>query len=104
MEKLLTYFTSIGTSPEELEQIRSLFRFKKIAKGDYFVEEGRTSKYLSYVTKGLFQYFYRKDGKEITTYASGTNAFLLSLCSFYRQQPSKENIRALADSEMWVLH
>ena len=56
------------------------------------------------MSKGLFQYFYLKDGKEITTYVSGANAFLASLNSFFRQQPSKEFVRALAGSELWTLH
>jgi CRP/FNR family transcriptional regulator, anaerobic regulatory protein len=52
----------------------------------------------------LFQYYYAKDGKEITTYIAGANSFLLSLISFYKQQPSKENIKALADAELMMIH
>jgi len=38
------------------------------------------------------------------TYITDANAFLISLMSFYRQKPSKEYIRALADSELWAIH
>ncbi|MEI9810151.1 MAG: hypothetical protein WDO16_21050 [Bacteroidota bacterium] len=66
MEKLLSNFLVRDASPDEISQIAESFKFKKIAKGHYFVEEGKTSKYLAFISKGLFQYFYARDGKEIT--------------------------------------
>ena len=104
MEQLLSHLLGKGVPAGEMAQITEAFKFRKIAKGDYFTEEGKTSKYLAFITKGLFQYFYTRDGKEITTYITGANSFLLSLMSFYRQQPSKENIRALADAEILAIH
>ncbi|MBS1598842.1 MAG: Crp/Fnr family transcriptional regulator [Bacteroidetes bacterium] len=104
MEQLLSHFLGKGIPQSELSRITESFKFKKIPKNDYFVQEGKTSKYLAFITKGVFQYFYLKDGKEITTYVTGANAFLASLSSFYKQKPSKENIRALADSELWIIH
>ncbi|MFT3910136.1 MAG: Crp/Fnr family transcriptional regulator [Ferruginibacter sp.] len=104
MEKLLSNFIGKGFPEKEISQIVEAFKVKKIAKGNYFVEEGKTSKHLAFINKGLFQYFYIKDGKEITTYVSGDNTFLASLYSFFKQKPSKEYVRALADSELWVLH
>jgi CRP-like cAMP-binding protein len=104
LEQLLSHFLGKGVPVSEISPIAEAFKFIKIAKGDFFVEEGKTSKNIAFVTKGLFQYFYSRDGKEITTYVSGANAFLASLISFYKQQPSKEYIRALADSELWTLH
>lgn len=104
MEQLLIYFANKGIPAAQLQQITGAFVFKKIARGDFFVEEGKTSKYLAFISKGMFQYFYSREGKEITTYVTGANAFLLSLLSFYKQKPSKENIRALADSELWMIH
>lgn len=104
MEQLLSHFLGKGIPPGDLSKIAAAFKFKKILKGDFFAEEGKTNKYLAYITKGLFQYFYLKDGKELTTYITGENSFLLSLSSFYKQQPGKENVRALADGELWQIH
>lgn len=59
---------------------------------------------MAFITKGLFQYFYLKDGKEITTYVTGANAFLLSLSSFFKQVPSHENIRAMTDASILSIH
>jgi CRP-like cAMP-binding protein len=104
MDHLLTYFTTKGMEKNEANLIASTFRPKLIGKGSYFSEEGKTSRHLAYIARGLFQYFYRKDGNEITTYVTGPGNFLASVASFYRQKPSKENIRALSDAEVWMLH
>lgn len=104
MEQLLSHFLGNGVPASEILPIAEAFKFKKIPKGNFFVTEGKTSKYLAFITKGLFQYFYLKDGKEITTYVSGENTFLASVSSFYKQLPSKEYVRALVDSEVWQIH
>ena len=104
MEQLLSHFLGTGFPADEAAEIAAAFKLKKFTKGDYFVEEGKTSQYLAFITKGLFQYFYSKEGKEITTYITGENTFLASLTSFYRQKPSKEYVRALVDSELLMIH
>ena len=104
MEQLLSHLLGNGVPVSEISPIAEAFQFKKIPKGEYFTEEGKISKYLAFITKGLFQYFYTKEGKEITTYVTGENTFLASVSSFYKQQPSKEYVRALVDSELWQIH
>jgi CRP/FNR family transcriptional regulator, anaerobic regulatory protein len=104
LEKLLSHFLGNGIPVSKISPIAESFKFKKLSKGEYFTEEGKTSNYLAFITKGMFQYFYLKDGKEITTYVTGENTFLASVTSFYKQQPAKEYVRALADSELWQIH
>ena len=104
MEKLISYFSAKGISSSDIPEIIDAFTFKKMAKGDLFAEEGKTSKHLAFITKGLFQYFYLKDGKEITTYITGENSFLASVISFYTQKPCKEFVRAITDAELLMLH
>ena len=104
MHQLLSYFTSKGIPERDAAEIAAGFTYKKMARGDHFAEEGKTSKYLGFIIKGLFQYYYIKDGKEITTYITGDNSFLVSLSSFFKQQPSREFVRALADSDLLLMH
>ncbi len=104
MEQLLSHFSGKGIPAAEAAEIADAFKLKTISKGDYFSEEGKTSKYLAFITKGLFQYFYLKDGKEITTFVTGENTFLASVYSFFKQQPGKEYIRALTNSEVLTIH
>lgn len=101
---MLSYFSGKGFQQEEIADIAASFKLKKIKKGGLFAQEGKTSKHLAYITKGLFQYFYLKDGKELTTYITGENTFLASVYSFFKQKPGKEFIKALTDAEVWMIH
>src|SRR4051794_19923491 len=103
MELLKSFFLQGGFNNEEVEQITSSFSCKSLDKGDYFVEEGKTSKYLGFIEKGFFQYFIRLDGEEKTTYSLGVNNLIASLVSFLRQVPARENIRAAVNSSVWVI-
>jgi CRP/FNR family transcriptional regulator, anaerobic regulatory protein len=104
MEQLLSFFIASGFKQDDIAQIAASFSFKKVSKGSLFAEEGKTSKHLAYITKGLFQYYYLKDGKELTTYITGKNTFLASVYSFFKQKPGREFIKAITDAEVWTIH
>lgn len=103
MDKLLSYYIGSGFSEKDAATIVDAFVHKKIAKGDFFVEEGKTSKHLGFVEKGFLQYFVIVDGEEKTTYAAGENSFVASLVSLLKQVPALENIRAVVDTDIWVI-
>jgi hypothetical protein len=50
MEKLLSHFLARGVPVSEISAITEAFKLKKISKGDFFAEEGKTSKYLPFIT------------------------------------------------------
>lgn len=103
MEKLELYFKSHGFSKTDLNTITEAFELKQWRKGDYFVEEGKTSKFLGFIDKGFFQYYIIQDGVEKTFYTAGENNFVASLVSFFKQIPARENIRAVVDTSVWVI-
>lgn len=103
MQILKSFFLLQGLSDNEAENVSSSFNLKKIKKGDLFVEEGKTSRYLGFIEKGFLQYFISLDGAEKTTYSVGENSFVASLVSFLKQVPARENIRAVVDAEVWVI-
>jgi CRP-like cAMP-binding protein len=103
MQKLKTYFEVIGFSGKDLDSIISAFSKQAFSKGDYFVEEGKISKYLGFVDAGLFQYFVWKDGEEKTTYVSVENTWLASLLSLIAQTPSLENVKAITDGKVYLI-
>jgi CRP-like cAMP-binding protein len=86
------------------EKLLAQFQPKTYQKADYFVQAGKTNHYLGFVEQGLFQYFYTREGDEITSYVAGKNSFITSLSSFVTQTPAKENIRALTESVVWQIH
>ena len=101
--KILSFFTAQGLAAEEAERVSDQFERKIISKGDFFVQEGKTSKHLGFVERGFLQYYVNIDGEEKTTYSVGENQFVASLVSFLKQIPARENIRAVVDSVVWII-
>ena len=104
MQKLIQLFKTAGFSGSDLDKVVKAFSLKTFKKGEFFVEEGKTSRYLGFVKSGQFQYFVLKDGEERTTYVSIENTFLASVMSFVGEKPAQEFVRALTDSEVYLLH
>ncbi|MEP7322817.1 MAG: Crp/Fnr family transcriptional regulator [Saprospiraceae bacterium] len=103
MEKLIYYFAQAGFKDHEIEIIIACFHQIKLSKGDFFVKEGRISKQLGFIDKGYLQYYIILDDEEKTTYSVGENELVVSLISFLKQIPAKENIRAVMDTSIWVI-
>lgn len=103
MEALQQYFASVGFTKQDIEKISECFVSKHLSKGSYFVQEGKTSRYLGFIEKGFLQYYIVLEGEEKTTYSAGENNFVASLVSFLKQVPAKENIRAVVDSDLWLI-
>lgn len=103
MRLLESFFLSQGLNNDNVQKVASSFTLKQIQKGDFFVEEGKLSKYLGFIKKGFLQYYIVVDGEEKTTYSVGENSFVASLVSFLKQVPARENIRAVVDTEVWVI-
>lgn len=72
--------------------------YKTIPKGEYLVQEGQHYSKLTFVSKGIFRHFVRKDGNEITTGFSLENSFIIIPGSLMNKVLSDTNIRALENS------
>ena len=103
VDLLKSFFLQGGFTNDEADQISCAFIFKTLKKGDYFVEEGKTSKHLGFIETGFFQYYINLNGEEKTTYSIGANNLVASLVSFLKQVPSRENIRAAVNSSIWII-
>jgi len=100
---LNSFFLSQGLSALEAQRVSENFFLKTLKKGDYFVQEGKTSRHLGFIEKGFLQYFIILDGEEKTTYSLGEQNFVASLVSFLREVPARENIRAVVETDVWVI-
>lgn len=104
MNNLTHFLQQQGFKDETLGQIAQCFTRKNYQKGEYFLEEGKTSRHLAFIESGLFQYYVLMEGEEKSTYVATENSFLASLVSFLNQCPSREYIRCIADADVWMLH
>jgi hypothetical protein len=66
MEKLFAYFQSQHFSEKESRRIADSFSKKTFKKRDFFVEEGKTYRYLGFES-GFLQYFILVEGEEKTS-------------------------------------
>ncbi len=103
MSAVAGYFSAIGFKDDELESIVASFQLKTFQKNELIVEEGKTSRYMGLIESGLFQYFVNKEGVEVTTYVSLAGSWLASVSSFINEKPALENIRALTDSQIYLI-
>lgn len=103
MNHLAAYFFNLGFSPKDVRCIEALFVPKTFQKGEFFLQEGKTSQHVAFIESGIFQYYVLHDGVEKTTYVATENSFLASLLSFLQDVPSRENIRAITQAQVWML-
>lgn len=104
MTALKQYLASLQFSAADLEDIVACFKLSSFSKGNFFVKEESRAPYLGFIEEGVFQYFYNQDGNEITTYVVGQNGFIASLPCFLHDKPSMENIRAITNARVWMIH
>jgi CRP/FNR family transcriptional regulator, anaerobic regulatory protein len=90
MQQLKQYFEKIGFAGDDLDKILQSFVLKSYDKNDFFVEVGKTNKYLGFIESGMMRYYVIKEGEERTTYVALERSFLVSFCNllFYRLKPA----------------
>ena len=78
-------------------------RYKKIQRGNHFVEEGKTYKDIAFVISGLFRAYYVVDGEEINCDFYFEGQWPKAYHSFLTQTPSRMWIQALEDAEIFLI-
>jgi CRP-like cAMP-binding protein len=104
MQTLIQTIKSFIPLTDKDEQlIATLFKEKKLDKGDYFVKEGNVCKYVGFIQQGLVRYFINKEGQELTYEFGKEGEFVSNYGSFLDQSISEENIQALEDATLLVI-
>ena len=92
-----------NSSEKDRQEIIGSFEELKLKKNDYLVKEGKVCSHFCYVESGILQHAIEVLDEEKTTYLALRNSFTSSLYSFLNQLPSRKNIKAIADSTLWVI-
>jgi CRP-like cAMP-binding protein len=79
---------------EPLEVLKNelLLKENKISKDSYFLESGF-----------IRSYTFDNDGEEVTTNIFSAPCFVNDFLSFFKQQPTKENLQTLTDCKIWKM-
>ena len=86
-----------------LPSILMEFNYLQIKKNSFLVETGKVCNYFCYLEIGVLQHSIVSKGEEKTTYLALENTATTALKSFKQSQPSRKNIKALCDCNLWVI-
>ncbi|MBC8985182.1 Crp/Fnr family transcriptional regulator [Pedobacter sp. N36a] len=91
-------------SPAEINDIIALMKPKKLQKGDFFIQEGKTCKEVAFLNTGILRTFFRAETAEETTYCiTFPGALMTAYSSFITSKPTIENIQALVPTELLLI-
>ena len=97
---IINYF---GVKENDVSNIVTFFKPIQLKKGDYFLRKGKPSDRLAFLQSGILREFLDVDEKEITKWISTKGYFIVDLGSFVFNQPSRWNIQALTDCELFII-
>ncbi len=105
MKQLLSALRTIGDLPQsEAERFVALARRNEIAKGEYFIQEGRETNRLGYVERGLFQNLcLTEKGVACTFGFSAENDFLYECQAMRTFAAAHYSIQAIENSVVWTV-
>lgn len=87
----------------DVQTVVSLFKAKRIKRGDFLLKTGNRCETLSFVQSGLLRMFVTTDEKEITQWISTKGYFSTDLASFIFETKSRWTIQALVDTELYTI-
>jgi len=89
---------------EELDGAMERFFPESLKKNAYFCRAGQLANRIAYVNRGVLRSYYLVNDKETTTFFQLPGSMAVALPSFVQMIPSHENIQALEDAELMVIH
>lgn len=97
-----TYF---GIQGSGLEKVSNSFSPASIKKNEFIIKEGQYGVSLSFVKEGIFRMFAldKNGNKEVTQWIATKGMFLTDLSSLIFNAPSRWNIQALTDCEIYTI-
>ena len=90
-------------SPVFNEYLLQKLKLVILPKKSFLLREGRVCKNIYFIKKGLARCFYIKEDKEVSSWFMKEGDTIISVESYFTQQPSHENIQAIEDCELFSI-
>jgi CRP-like cAMP-binding protein len=84
-------------------EILDICNLIELKKNEFFVEEGLVCDHFCYIESGVLQYSIDVLGDNKTTYLALKNTCTSALRSFMNSVPSRKNIKAISNCNLWVI-
>lgn len=89
---------------EEIERFLNMVVPFQLKKGSFFIAEGKTCQHVAFVQSGVLRSFYHSTETEEITYCfTFENTLTTAYTSWITQEPTVENVQALADTELLLI-
>ncbi|WP_046757775.1 Crp/Fnr family transcriptional regulator [Kordia jejudonensis] len=102
-ESYLKTFIQDTALEDQIPAILETFKHVHVKKNTFFVEEGKVCQYFCFIESGILQHHILVAGEEKTTYLALKNSATAALKSFMHQIPSRKNIKAISDCDLFVI-
>lgn len=100
--QVLTFIAPLSLALKE--RMRSYIKEEYHLKKKLLLREGEIARKIYFIRNGFARsYYLDRDGREHTNWFMGIRDIMISVHSFYTQQPSTENIQLLEDSTVLSL-
>lgn len=104
-QNLLHLFSSIIPVSSQLEErLSETLQTKTFPKKQLLLKEGQVSNYIYFIEKGYLRSYYINHDKEITGWFMKENDIIISVNSFFKREPSYENIQTIEESTVHFIH
>ena len=104
MERLLQFLQSIHPLSAGLQEYLALhLKVKEVKKKDMLLKAGHICRHICFIEQGLLRCFYSQGDIEVSSWFMKEGDVILSIESFFRQQPSYESIQALEDTTVFYI-
>ena len=104
MEELFNLLARIHPISEPLQDhLCRTVKERQLAKRSYLLKAGHVCRTVSFIQRGLLRCYYMKEDQEITSWFMKEGDVVVSIESFYHQQPSYEAIQALEDCTVFTI-
>jgi len=88
----------------EVEKTLSYYIPEALKAKEFFLKQGKVSDKIAFLESGILRsFFYDENGNDITTHFFQPGHIVISMKSFNRQTPSKENIITLTECNLQTI-
>ncbi len=103
MQSLITYFTKLGFSENDLTTFLSCIKTRKFSANELILSNGQLENYLSFIDNGVVRYYVLANDKEITFDFAFKDSFYCAYDSYYSRTKTDAYIQAITDCQLYSI-
>jgi CRP-like cAMP-binding protein len=104
MEEFSDFIKSkIAIEKVDLDSILSAFKTRRVKKGQLILKRGQIAQQYFYIKSGALRFFFGEFAEELTAWVVFQNEFFTEISSLNPQRPTRFNIEAIEDTELFCI-